>query len=223
METVKKSSVAKKPLVKEQNNSDDKIKILEEQVEGLKALIEVLVSNNNQTTDVPDQKERDVVVDEQDNLEPIPLHKAIKVTSLFAGGMTLRGVRNQPIRFEKFGVSKAITYEDLMHITGIYSNLAEQGYFFIHNQEVVKSLYLENSYKHIVKKEVIENLITLSDQEIEGVYRNLTPALQETFVTLVIQGIQDENPKFGNRNKISLISKLCGQDLNRIVEMQTSA
>lgn len=201
-------------LTKKRNEKDieqENLK-LKEEIEGLKKAMESLMSTVKSSS-------YDVKSDDGENAVDIPPTKMIKVTSLFAGGMTLRGAKNQTIRFDRFGVQRPISYEDLIHICNEHRNLAEEGYFFIHNKDVIKSLYLEEYYERsIVDRDTIKNLINLDGKRIKEIYNDLSKNLKETFVDIVIEGMEQGKPEFNDRNKIELINQLCGKNLYEIVE-----
>ncbi|MBU7316140.1 hypothetical protein [Paenibacillus oleatilyticus] len=154
-----------------------------------------------------------------DDVSIIPPNKLINITSLYSGGMTLRA-NNKPIRFDKFGITRPVTFEDLTYICSNHRNLAEEGCFFIHDQEAVKALYLSDYYKHFVNKTTIENLITLSHEKISDIFNNLTDTLKETVEDIIVNGIISNDSKYADRNKIDHISKLCGKNLYKLAQDQ---
>lgn len=192
-------------------------KQLKKEINDLKAMFQQLMST------VQSQNEAKVVapvIEEEDEYSTIDIqpNQLIKVTSLFYGGMVLRGSNNKRIPFEKFGVTLPVSYEDLNYICSNHRKLAEEGCFYIHDKNAIKALYLEDNYKNIVNKQTIESIITLSDQQITDIITNLTPALRFTVEDIVIQGIISNDRRYGDRNKIDLISRLCDKNLSKIAQ-----
>jgi hypothetical protein len=164
------------------------------------------------------------IVSDEDDYEIIPPNKQINVTSLFYGGMTLRGNNEKPIRFENFGITRPISFDDLTHICSNHRRLAEEGAFFIHNKDAIKSLYLEENYKNFIKKEQIENVIDLPEEDIRRITKSLSSELKETVSEVVLAGvkrhIKEGDYKYSNRNKVALIGELCGRDIYKIANDQ---
>ncbi|QSF43533.1 hypothetical protein [Paenibacillus tianjinensis] len=199
------------------DSTQEENKQLKREINDLKAMFQQLMST------VQSQNEAKVVtpiIEEEDEYSTIDIqpNQLIKVTSLFYGGMVLRGSNNKRIPFEKFGVTLPVSYEDLNYICSNHRKLAEEGCFYIHDKNVIKALYLEDNYKNIVNKQTIESIITLSDQQITDIITNLTPALRFTVEDIVIQGIISNDRRYGDRNKIDLISRLCDKNLSKIAQ-----
>src|SRR5690606_12188285 len=129
-------------------------------VNSLKALMQQLIESQSQKEEVVVTSTTSNPEEDQDrDYSIIPPNKLVKVSSLFYGGMTLRGSNDKKIRFARFGDTKPVSYEDLTYICTNHENLAEQGAFFVHDVEVVRSLYLERTYEKILDVKKIENLI----------------------------------------------------------------
>jgi hypothetical protein len=199
------------------DSTQEENKQLKQELSDLKAMFQQLMST------VQSQNEAKIVVpvvEEVDEYSTIDIqpNQLIKVTSLFYGGMVLRGSNNKRIPFEKFGVTLPVSYEDLNYICSNHRKLAEEGCFYIHDKNAIKALYLEGNYTNIVNKQTIESIITLSDQQITDIITNLTPALRTTVEDIVIQGIVSNDRRYGDRNKIDLISHLCEKNLSKIAQ-----
>src|SRR5690606_15328527 len=122
--------------------------------DSLKALMQQLLDSQSKQKEESKSESttsaKNNVDDSDRDYSIIPPNKLVKVTSLFYGGMTLRGSNDKKIRFARFGDTKPVSYEDLTYICTNHENLAEQGAFFIHDTEVVRSLYLERTYAKIL-------------------------------------------------------------------------
>lgn len=148
----------------------------------------------------------------------IPPNKLIRLTSLFYGGMTLRGSNNKPIRFDKFGMTRPVSFDDLTYICTNHPTLAEDGAFFIHDKEAVRALYLENSYTKIIDSKKMENLFDLSRDQIEDIVCSLNDTQMNTVENIVIQGIIDGNSKYSNWSKVDVVNKYCKKNLQKIAQ-----
>lgn len=209
-ETVNNKEVAK-PQAQEEIDLKKENEKLKKEFEQLKEMFSQLIQSQNS------QNESNREQDKTEAIEMLPT-KLIHVTSLFHGGMTLRGSNNKPIRFERFGLTRPVTFEDLTYICSNHRTLAEEGSFFIHSKEAIELLYLESNYKKIIDKSKIENLITLPHDEIEGIFSGLTDSLKETIEDIVINGIISNDTKYLDRGKIDFIGKLCGKNLYKIAQ-----
>lgn len=191
---------------------------LQSELDELKAMMEQLMESQKTQPEVVTKPQDDMEID--DEVELIPPNKMMNLTSLFYGGMTLQGA-NKPIRFEHFGMTRPVSFEDLTFICNNHRSLAENGFFFIHNKDAIKALYLDDHYKRFVNKQTIENIITLPDQEITNIFNNVTNELKETIIDVVIAGVKQhiqtgDNMKYSNRNKIELLSSLSGKNIWKI-------
>jgi hypothetical protein len=59
----------------------------------------------------------------------------------------------------------------------------------------------------------MEEIMSLSKKGIGEVYNSLTSTQQEALLSFVVAGIANEDPKYGDLNKIKVISDLSGKDL----------
>jgi len=205
----------------ENNNSStilEENKKLKQELEELKKMLQQLTSSQSLKTEneVVNKDEDELEID--DNIAIIPPNKLINITSLFYGGMTLKASNNKPIRFETFGLTRPVTFEDLTYITGNHRNLAEEVAFFIHDKDARKALYLDKYYNNKISKKTIEDIISLDMNQIQEIYNSLTNILKETVVDIIIQGIKSGDRKYADRTKIDFISKLCGKNLYKIAQ-----
>lgn len=171
------------------------------------------------------QTESDVLLDDtvseevsNDDYIEIPPNKQINITSLYYGGMTLYGANKKKIRFERFGVTRPVSFEDLTYICTEHRELAESGAFFIHNKEAVRSLYLEQSYTKILDAKKIANLMDLPHDQIESIMKMLNDVQKNTVEYIVIDGIINGDNKYMNYSKLDIINKYCGKNLQKIAQ-----
>lgn len=148
----------------------------------------------------------------------IPLNKIVYITNLFDGKMYLTGTNNKPINFENFGVTLPVTWEDLQQVCATYRSFAEKGYFFIHNKDMVSILNLNDAYKKIIDKNMIEDILKLSDNQIKDILSNITDIIKDTVLNIIVKGVKENNPKYSDARKISLIGTLLNKDVYKIAQ-----
>jgi hypothetical protein len=196
---------------------------LEKKVAELTLLVEQLLQNQSTLMPAPavEAKVDEVEYDDTPFIQP---NKMIQVTSLFNGGMTLTGLNNKKIRFENFGVTLPVSFEDLTYISSHHRNLIEDGNIYINSKDVIKALYLEEIFRKVVNKSTIENILELSDDDIRRVYKNATKDIQDTIVEITLEGVKRHitqgDMKFSNRNKIEILSEMSGKNIYRIATEQ---
>ena len=191
----------------------------------LKSMMMQFMQNQNSAVSTPksEEKEQDKSlksVDNNNSYEDISIlpTQLLNVTSLFTGGLSLIGSHGKPIRFERFGQTMPITFEDLNHVCSNNRKFAEEGYFYIHNMNAVKLLYLQDAYEKIIDAKAIENIITLPTDKIKEIYEKVAKNIKVSIIDVILKGIMDNKPLYADRNKIDFISNLFGKDLNIVVK-----
>lgn len=180
---------------------------LKQEIEELKKMIEELRKGKNEGSD-----NQEAIINE------IPLNRLVKVVSLFHGILNLVTNSGKVITFNNFGVIKPIAFGDLIEICDRQKRLAEEGYFMILDKDVVEALYLTDAYKKIVNKEVIENIINLSEGEIKEILENTTDAIKEAIVDTIVKGINSGDTRYLHKDKIYFIGQILGKDLFKMAE-----
>jgi len=201
------------PITTDIQNENEQLKT---QLAKMQLMMEQLMESQKTVTTTPKVEESDPVLDE--NIIQIQPNQLINVTSLFQGGLNLMGAHGKPIRFNTFGQTMPITFEDINFICSNNRSFAEKGYFFIHSSTAIKLLYLQDYYEKIINAKTIESIINLSNDKIRDIYNSTTTAIQQTIIDIIIKGIQDNNEACRDRNKIEFISTLSGKDLEKIAK-----
>ncbi len=196
---------------------------LKNDVNDLKEMMKMFIQSQTQSnkidTDIKaPEKESVSEYEDLEEVVSIPPNQLINVTSLFTGGMTLTGSHGKPIRFERFGQTMPVTFEDVNYACSNNRKFAEEGYFFIHSGKAVKLLYLNEAYEKIIDVKTIENLINLSTDKIEEIYNKVTQNIKDSIIDIVVRGIIANKPAYSDRNKIDFLGKLRGKDLNVIAK-----
>jgi|GEM_PF-1289973 len=172
-------------------------------------------AKSNEESPVPESKSSSDIFDMDEELDIIPLNKLINVTSLFNGILTLKGANDSTMKFNNFGITLPMTFQDLSSACSHSRRFAEEGFFFIHNEQAVKSLYLADYYKKFINKNTLENIITLPAEKIASMYKNTTNTLKDTIIDLIVKGIVANDPQYLDRTKIYKLSELIAVDIYR--------
>lgn len=204
-------SVIKKDdkLIKE----NDKLK---QEVDELKDMVKQLIEQSKIKDD--EIKEKTTIIEESDVIISIEPREMIKVTSLYHGGLNLTGLNNKHIRFDRFGHTKAVYFEDVESICTLNRTLLEKGFFFIHDERIPKILYMEDVFEKIIKFDILKNIFQLNAIEIEKLYLSTTKELQKTIIHTFANWINENDPFYIDKNKIETINRISGQDVLKIAE-----
>lgn len=141
--------------------------------------------------------------------------RRIKVTSLADGGVNLRTGADgsaKRFRFENFGQTLPIIYEDLINCINMDRWLFEEGLVYINDKEAIVDNYLEDNYKHFLTKETIERILDYDDDTIKDFVASATKSIQETICSLLAEKINKGVNV--DLNKIKLIGDLCSPKID---------
>ena len=197
----------------ENNNLVKRNKELEKELEKMKEMLQkLMVEKKVDTMQNPEIKEEVEVFPE------IPMHKPIKVMSLYTGGLNLKKYNDDktPFRFNFFGETQPILYGDLVKIISHQRKFFEEGYCIVLDNDVIKVHYLEKFMKKILDKKTIDKLLEYDDEKIKDLYNGTTKQLKQTIVDLIVDKIVKK--EYVDRNKVAVISELYGKDLYEIAE-----
>lgn len=186
--------------------------LLKSQLEEMKKLIELKKDSEKQESKTPSDS---LFIDESQIA--IPSNKLISVMNMASGSLNL-DANGKRILLREFGTTQQISFEDLRAVYNTHPIIIEEGWLLIQSIEVVKALYLEERYENFKSKKFIEDIITLSAEEIIKTLDNLTPSLQTTAIDIIIKGLSEKNNKFSDLNKIQVISDFVGQDINELAK-----
>lgn len=167
---------------------------------------------------VENKKSDDQIEEENNGDLSISPSKMINVTNLFFGELYLEGIHGV-ISFPTFGVTRPMTFDDISHAQSRARTFAEEGYFYIHDKNAVKLLFLEDNYQHFIKKDKIKNILNLSENQIEDLIKNTTIVIKDTIANMIIDGLvkddklEHQNKKFTDKNKIVFVGNVLNKDL----------
>ena len=207
--------MAGRPSTKTNTENNDLVKRneeLEKELEKMKEMLQKLMAEKKVDTKQNSETKEEEVFPE------IPMHKPIKVMSLYTGGLNLKKYNDDktPFRFNFFGETQPILYGDLVKIISHQRKFFEEGYCVVLDNDVIKVHYLEKFMKKILDKKTIDKLLDYDDEKIKDLYNGTTKQLKQTIVDLIVGKIVKK--EYVDRNKVAVISELYGKDLYEIAE-----
>lgn len=204
--TEKKSNTTPKP----QNADSKKIAELEAQIANLSNMLQQMNIQNSLTT-TPKDEDRDI--------NP---NKKTKITSLTYGYFSLYAPNRGFLKFPNYGSAHTITYAQLIDYVNACRTAAENGNFYIHNQDMVEDLGLSEIYEAILNDKVIDKILYSNDIEFVDILSNTTESQKNSICALVCQKVY--NKEITDMGKIDEISKAIGVDiLKKVNEMKDSS
>lgn len=207
--------MAGRPSTKTNVNDNELVKKneeLEKELEKMKEMLQKLMAEKKVDT------KQNSEIKEEEVFPEIPMHKPIKVMSLYTGGLNLKKYNDDktPFRFNFFGETQPILYGDLVKIISHQRKFFEEGYCVVLDNDVIKVHYLEKFMKKILDKKTIDKLLEYDDEKIKDLYNGTTKQLKQTIVDLIVDKIVKK--EYVDRNKVAVISELYGKDLYEIAE-----
>ena len=205
-----------------ENEKDLTIKELKEQNKLLQEKLEE-ISKYMMSEKSKQDEEPSLIVDNpvlKEYVEPSP-NKNIKIISLYYGSLNLSDGKNSIISFKKYGEVKNCIYSKLIDIVNNNLKFAQDGYFYIANEDAVYYLGLSDSYKKIQPKEVLDNICDYDESVIKSIGSVLTDEQKNT----ISYGLATRK-FYGEKldlNKIDILSKAIGINiLDKEAEMRES-
>lgn len=160
-------------MMKQMEEMQKQIKILQEEKKSSEELIRILQNNNSSNKDSDELKLDDDIV----------------VISQTVGGLTLstdgKG-EGTVYRFLKFGEVQDIPWGDLKDICKNMRSLAQKGAFYIANEKAVEKAKLKTYYNRMLSNEDILHLFDKDVNTIIELYKLANDFQKETIIDLVI-------------------------------------
>lgn len=192
-------------------NEDKKIKDLENTIKQLEEIILKMQSNN---MTVPTEKE-EVELDINPN-------KKTKITSLTYGYFTLYAPNRGFLKFQNYGSSHTITYAQLVDYVNACRTSAENGNFYIHNQDMVQDLGLGEIYDNLLSDKIIDKLIFTNELDTNNILSNATDTQKQMICSLVCEKVY--NKELDSMAKVEEISRAINVDIiTKLKEMKDSS
>lgn len=158
-------------------NTEELKKLKKELNELKKLLAQATETSVNQNNNVPMNNDRDILF-----------------TSLYPGILNLSTEGNgvgDIYTFNEFGSELNIPYQEARQIIRKNRRFATEGYFFISDDDIIKSERLESDYKTILDKNKILNLFEVSGDKFRKIFENMTGAQQDILHQIVVKKLKN--------------------------------
>ncbi len=220
IESNKKNSVAEKTDVSKNNNLEleNKIKELTKVVDGLlnerKEMNEVVKGLLDERKKINENIEE--ITLKYSEIEPT---RRVLLMNMVDAGATYKTHSGKVIRFDRFGQVQPARFEDLESLVSIYRSYFENiEVRIVNDNDVIDALYLRNCYNsHDISKEKMENIILLDPQAMIKKIKSLSVPLQQSAISLIINGISEGKEKYMDKNKWDVIESAYNINLKEIV------
>ena len=149
-------------------------------------------------------------------------NKKTRITSLTYGYFSLYAPNRGFLKFPNYGSYHTVSYAQLVDYVNACRTAAENGNFYIHNQDMVEDLGLSEIYETILNDKIIDKILFSEELEIKDILSNTTDAQKNSICALVCQKVYDK--EMTNMSKIDDISKAIGVDiLKKVGEMKDTS
>lgn len=158
-------------------------------------------------------------IDEEKDISP---NKKTKITSLTYGYFSLYAPNRGFLKFPNYGSAHTITYAQLIDYINACRTAAENGNFYIHNQDMVEDLGLSEAYEVLLNDKLIDKILYSNELEIKDILSNTTMVQKNSICSLVCQKVYDK--EMTDIGRIDEISKAIGIDiLKKVNEMKDTS
>ena len=149
-------------------------------------------------------------------------NKKTRITSLTYGYFSLYAPNRGFLKFPNYGSYHTVSYAQLVDYVNACRTAAENGNFYIHNQDMVEDLGLSEIYETILNDKIIDKILFSNELEIRDILSNTTDAQKNSICALVCQKVYDK--EMTDMGKIDDISKAIGVDiLKKVGEMKDTS
>ena len=149
-------------------------------------------------------------------------NKKTRITSLTYGYFSLYAPNRGFLKFPNYGSYHTVSYAQLVDYVNTCRVAAENGNFYIHNQEMVEDLGLSETYEAILNDKIIDKILFSNDLEIKDILANTTDVQKNSICALVCNKVF--NKEMTDMGKIDEISKAIGVDiLKKVGEMKDTS
>lgn len=173
-ETAKKEEAKASVVEKKQENvaSDDNANLLNE-IETLKAQLEMMMRAQTNTASIQETK--------------APKKKQmVKIISLVNGGLTLQGSRI--IRIEKQFDSVTVTDAEARIIISNMPESARTGVFYIADNDFVEENGLDDAYETILNDSQLKTILSKNAKDVVEIYQNAPDTQKRIIKSMIIDG-----------------------------------
>lgn len=210
-QTTKKTTAATtKSTAPKVTNIEDKVESQsEKRIAELEALVKQLLDNQTQSSNIStaDNTDEEIIINP---------NKKTKITSLTFGTLTLYCTSRGFLRFSDFGVTHTLTYAQLCDYINNCRNAAQEGNFYIHNQQMVEDLGLSEHYEKIISNSIVNNIIKSENLDYEDILSKVTETQRKNLGEIFTD--KTYNQELTDIRKIDKISKSLNIDIMKKIE-----
>ncbi len=211
----KKEQDITKEVEKVNKELEAKNKELEKKMNELSTMVEDLLKQQK----AKEQKEEEKKVTFEDKYKEIDPTKRVLLMNMVNAGATYKTHSGKAIRFDKFGQIQPARFEDVESFVFKYRSYFENIEVRILDNDAVDALYLRDAYnKYDISKEEMEGIIKLAPQEMIKKVKKLSKPLQESFVSLVVEGIAKNDKNYMDKNKWDVIDSTYNISIKKLVD-----
>lgn len=146
-------------------------------------------------------------------------NKKTRITSLTYGYFSLHAPNRGFLKFPNYGSYHTVSYAQLVDYVNACRTAAENGNFYIHNQDMVEDLGLTEAYDNILNDKIIDKVLYSDELEIGDILSNTTASQKQNICALVCNKVY--NKEMTDMTRIDDISKALGVDiLKKVAEMK---
>jgi hypothetical protein len=176
---------------------------LENKLNSLMAMVDKLVQDKK-----PEDKPKKTKTASEAYKHIDPFQRVLLINMINAGGTYITH-SGKSIRFDYPGQIQPAKFEDVESLRNKYKNSFENLEIRILDDEedILNALYLKSFYdKNKITFEELEDLINLDAQSMIIKIKSLSKPLQESALSLIIDGVAKKEPKFLDKNKWAVIN-----------------
>jgi hypothetical protein len=166
--------------------------------------------------------EQSVVEEYEDDEIEISPQKYVTVISLTPNQLNLStqpGGKGKVVTFNTFGEPKRIIYSSLVDIMDAAPGFLERGCYYIADKKIIRKHGLDDLYKTILTKQVIESIFSesMSDEDVTTLYKSANKTQQGVIIDLIVHKLMTDGASL-DMNMVANISKISGIDILKQVE-----
>ena len=191
-----------------QSDSDKRIAELEATIQ---KLTEMMMNMPNVGTTIEPEIDKDI--------NP---NKKTRITSLTYGYFSLYAPNRGFLKFPNYGSYHTVSYAQLVDYVNACRTAAENGNFYIHNQNMVEDLGLAEVYETLLNDKIVDKILYSNDLDVKDILSNTTPSQKQNISSLVCEKVY--NKELTDMARIDEIGKAIGVDiLKKVNEMKETS
>lgn len=193
---------------KPQNDSDKRIAELEATIQ---KLTEMMMNMPNAGATIEPEVDKDI--------NP---NKKTRITSLTYGYFSLYAPNRGFLKFPNYGSYHTVSYAQLVDYVNACRTAAENGNFYIHNQNMVEDLGLAEVYETLLNDKIVDKILYSNELDVKDILSNTTLSQKQNICALVCEKVY--NKELTDMARIDEIGKAIGIDiLKKVNEMKETS